>query len=113
LTIRLLDDCREGLLRHPPGFQKTREIPALAQLRNAQFDLAGSRLPVPVAVTIPLDQSLGRPFTRAGARQSLNFQLHQPLGGKVDHVSKHVGIWVLLTQRTKRHHLVGRRGHLR
>src|SRR5260221_4399817 len=102
----------EGL-RHPPGFQKTREVRALAQLRDAQLDVAGPRLPVPVTVAIALGQSLERPFAMDSAGQPLNFQLHQPLSGKADHVTKHIGIGVLLKQRTKRHHLIGHRGHLR
>ncbi len=46
----------------------------------------------------------------AGNRRSaFNFQVHQPLGGKADHLAKQIGIGGLFQRRAKRHHVVGHR----
>jgi hypothetical protein len=42
----------------------------------------------------------------------LDLQLHQPLGGKTDHLAKQIGVRGLLHERTEVHHLVGHRWFL-
>ena len=109
-VVRMRDGQRElAMLRWGliPAWAKDRAIGN----KMINLDVAGPRLPAPVTVAIAPGQSLKRPFAMAGPRQPLNFQLHQPLGGKADHLPKHIGIRALLKQRTKRHHLIGHRGH--
>jgi hypothetical protein len=55
VDVGLLDHRGERLLGHPAGLQEAWEIAALAQLRDAQLDRAGARLPVTVAVAVALD----------------------------------------------------------
>ena len=81
LDIGLLNDSRQGLLGHAPWLQKAGKVAAPAQLRNAQLDCAGSRLPIPVAVAIALGEALGTLLAIAGAGRSTDLQFNQPLGG--------------------------------
>ena len=46
------------------------------------------------------------------AGQSLDLQLHQPLGGKADHLAQQIGVGALFQKRAKGHHLVGHRWFL-
>ena len=62
LHIGLLNHRAQRLLGHPSRLEETRKVRALAQLRDAQLDRAGSRLPVPVAVAVALRQPVGRPL---------------------------------------------------
>jgi hypothetical protein len=48
-----------------------------------------------------------------GTGQSLDLQLHQAVCGKADHLPQKIAIGALLKHRTKRHHIVGHRGHPR
>ena len=48
----------------------------------------------------------------AGVGQCLNLKFHQSLSGKANHLTQHIRISALFKHRTKRHHLVGHRGHL-
>ena len=59
LDVGFLDHRGQRLLGHPARLQEAREVAALAQLRDAQLDRAGPRLPVAVAVAVALDQPLG------------------------------------------------------
>ena len=64
----------------------------LAQLRNAQLDRAGARLPHPVAIAVALIDPLGATFAMPGAGQALDLQLHQALRGKADHLAQQIGV---------------------
>ena len=44
-----------------------------------------------------------------GAGQPLDFQLHQPVRGKADHIAQQIGVGALLQKRAKGNHLVGHR----
>jgi hypothetical protein len=112
LDVGLLDHRRQRLLGHPARLQETGKVAALAQLRNAQLYRTGPGLPVPVAVAIALDQPLGALLTVSRAGQAAHLQLHQPLGGKANHLAQQIGVGTLLHQPTQGHDLVGHRGAL-
>jgi hypothetical protein len=59
LAHRLLHHGGECLLGHAARLQKAREVGALAQLGDAQFDRTSASLPDPVAVAVTLGQTLG------------------------------------------------------
>ena len=86
LDIRLLDHGGERLLGHPARLQKAREVGALTQFGNAQLDRTGAGLPDPVAVAVALGQTLGVLLAVGRPGLAFDFQLHQPLGGKADHL---------------------------
>src|SRR5262249_11398387 len=85
---------------------------SLAQLGDAQFDRAGAGLPGPVAVAVALRQALGALLAIGRSGQPGDLHFHQPLGGKADHLAQQIGIWGLLHERAKVHHLVGHRWFL-
>jgi hypothetical protein len=64
---------------------------------------------IPVAVAVALGQTLGILLAVGRSGLAFDFQLHQPLGGKADHLAQQVGVWGLLHERAKVHHLVGHR----
>jgi hypothetical protein len=68
---------------------------------------------VSLAVAVALRQALRALLAQAGAGQAAYLQLHQPLGGKADHLAQKIGIRALLQQPSQGHHLVGHRGSLR
>ena len=70
-----MDDRGERLLRHASELQKTWEVGALAQLRDAQLDRAGAGFPEPIAVAIALNEPLGAPLAVRRAGQLAHFQL--------------------------------------
>ena len=112
LDVGLLDHRGQRLLGHAARLQEAREVAALAQLGDAQLDRAGARLPVAVAVAVALGQPLRALLAIAGAGQAAHLQLHQPLGGKADHLAQQIGVGGLLHQRAQVHHLVGHRWFL-
>lgn len=112
LNVGLLDHSRERLLGHASRLQKARKVAALAQLRDAQLDRAGARLPVTVAIAVALDQSLGALLTVGRAGQATDLQLQQPFGRKADHLAQQIRVGALLHQPAQGHHLVGHRGSL-
>jgi hypothetical protein len=65
---------------------------------------------VSLAVAVALRQALRALLAQAGAGQAAYLQLHQPLGGKADHLAQKIGISALLQQPSQGHHLVGHRG---
>jgi hypothetical protein len=109
LDVGLLDHRGERLLGHPPRLEEAREVAALAQLGDAQLDRPGPGLPVAIAIAVTLGQTMGTllPVRRAGQRADL--QLHQPLGGKGDHIAQKIGVGGLLHERAQVHHLFGHR----
>src|SRR5262249_30109174 len=110
--VSLLDHGGERLLRHAPRLQEAREVGALAQLRDAQLDSAGARLPAAVTVPVALGETLGALLAVGRPGQALDFELHQPLGRKADHLTQKIGIRRLLHERAQVHHLVGHRWFL-
>ncbi len=109
LDVGFLDHRGERLLGHAARLQEAREVAALPELRDAQLDGAGPRLPVAVAIAV----ALGRPqrvlLAIAGAGRRSHLQLHQPLGGKADHLAQQIGVGGLLHERAQVHHVVGHR----
>src|SRR5690606_2118568 len=112
LDVGLLDHRGQGLLGEPPGLQEPWEVAPLPELGNAQFNSAGPRLPVAVAVAVAMGTPLGAllPIAGTGGRADLHF--HQPLGGKADHLAQDIGVGGLLHQRAQVHHVVGHRWSL-
>ena len=89
LNVGFLDHRGECLLGHAPRFEEVWKVAASSKLRNPEFDLAGPSLPVSIAIAVPLRQPLGAllPIGRASASELANLQLHQPPGGKANHVA--------------------------
>ena len=92
MDIGFLNHGGESLFRHAPRLQKGREVAALPELGDVQFDGSGPRLPVPVAVAVALVDPLGTAFAGCCTRQMLNLQRHQTLGGKADHLPQQIGV---------------------
>ena len=113
LDISFLDHRGQRLLGHPARLEEAGEVAALAQLGDAQLDCAGTGLPVTFAVAIALDEPGGRLLAVARAGQAADLHLHQPLGGKRDHVAQNIGVRGLLDQRAQVHHGIGHRGSFR
>jgi hypothetical protein len=112
LDVGLLNNRGDRLFRHPSRLEEAREITALAQLGNPQFDRAGARLPVAVAIAVALGQALGRPFAMGRARAALDVQLHQALGGETDHLAQIIGVGGLFQKRLQGHSVIGHRRFL-
>jgi len=74
------------------GSRKPGKYEPLRSLGDSQLDRAGAGLPIPVAITVALDQALGALLAMSGARQAADFQLHQALGGKADHLAQQVRV---------------------
>src|SRR5262249_19671018 len=109
LHIGFLHHRGQGLFGHPARLQEGRKIAALAQLGDAQLDRAGTRLPVAVAIAVALGATLSALLTITGAGEAFDFQLHQALRRKADHLAQEIGVGGLLDQGTKVHLLVGHR----
>ena len=104
-----LDHRRERLLRHPARLQEAWEVAAFSQFGDAQLDRAGAGRPIALAVAVALRQPLGALLAIAGAGHAADLQLHQPLGGKADHLAQQIGVGRLLDQALQVHDLVGHR----
>ncbi|RXH40413.1 hypothetical protein XH94_13250 [Bradyrhizobium zhanjiangense] len=65
-----------------------------------------------VTVAITLGKALGILLAVGRSGEPGNLQLHQSLGGKANHLAKQIGVWGLLHERAKAHHLVGHRWFL-
>ncbi len=68
---------------------------------DAQLDGPGPRLPVPLAIAVTLDQPGSALLAVAGAGQRPDLDLHQPLGGKRDHIAQNIGVRGLLHERAR------------
>jgi hypothetical protein len=90
LDVGLLHDGGERLLGQAPRLEQAGEVGALAQLRNAQLDGAGPRLPEAITITIALREPLGALLAVAGPGQAGHLQLHQPFGRKADHLAQEI-----------------------
>ena len=107
VDVGFLDHCGECLLGHSPWFEKAGEIAALPQLRNAQFDGAGTGLPVAVAVTVAVGEAVGGAGSVRGTGEALDLQLHQALSAEADHLAQEVAVGGLLQQATEVHGVFG------
>ena len=70
LDIGFLDHRGQGLLRQPARFEKARKVAALAKLRDAQLNGAGTRLPDAVAIAVALHEPLWRAFSESSAGEA-------------------------------------------
>src|SRR6202008_3652281 len=112
LHVGLLHHRGERFLGHAARLQEAREVGAFAQLGDTQLDRTGAGLPDPVAVAVALGQTLGALLAVSRSGLAFDLQLHQPLGGKADHLTQQIGIRGLLHERAQVHHLVGHRWFL-
>ena len=112
LHVGLLDHRRQRLLRQPPGLQEGREVGAAPELRDPELHRPGPGLPVPLAVTVPLVHPLRAALAMGGTTGPLRIQLHQPMGGKADHLPQKRRVRALLQQLPKGNPLIGHRGVL-
>lgn len=112
LDVGFLDHRGQRLLRHPARLQAAREVAPLAQPWDAQLDRPRPRLPVAIAVAVALRQPARVLLAVRRAGQPADLQLHQPLGGKADHVTQKIAVGGLLHERAQGHHLVGHRWSL-
>jgi hypothetical protein len=113
LDVGLLNYRRQRLLGDPARLQETREVAALPELGDVQLDRPGAGLPDPVAIAVALRQPVRRALAIAGAGQTLHLELHQPLGGKADHLAQQISVGTLLQKLAKGDAVVGHRGDLR
>ena len=92
----------------PPawGLQEAGEVAPLPQLRDLQYDRAGTRLQGALAVAV----AVGDPLTVRRTGQALDLKRHQPLGRKADHLAKQIGGGGLPQKRVQGHHVLGHRG---
>jgi hypothetical protein len=97
LNVSLLNDGGQRLLGQAARFEEARKIGALAQLRDAQLDRAGARLPIAVAIAVALSEPLRRTLAVGGAGLGANLQLHQSLGREADHLAQNIGVGVFST----------------
>src|SRR5206468_3596289 len=92
LDVSLLDHRRQRLLGHPARLQETREIAALAQFRNAQFHRPGTGFPVALAIPVAMRDPIGAALAVRCTGQAFNFQLHQAMRSKTDHLAQQIGV---------------------
>src|SRR4051794_33768782 len=91
----------------------SREVGALAQLRDGELDPADAGLPAALAVAVPVVDPVRGTGTAGGAGQLLDLGRHQPLGGERQELADQVRVGALLDQLQQRHSLVGHRRRLR
>ena len=110
LDVGFLDHRGQRLLRHPARLEEAGEVAASPQLRDPQLDGSGPGLPVAVAIAVALIDPALAALAVTGAAQGLGLQLHQPLGGKADHLAQQCRVGTLLQQLAKGDLVVGHRG---
>ena len=109
LDVGFLDHCGERFLGHAARLQEAREVGALPELGDAQLDGAGARLPVPVTIAVALGEPQRVLLAIGSAGGGPYLQLHQPFGGKADHLAQQIGVRGLLHEGAQAHHVVGHR----
>lgn len=77
------------------GSKKPGKYEAFPEFGDAQLNHSGACLTVALAIAVALDKTLGVILAKAGTRQQPDFHLHQPPGGKGDHVAQSIRIGAL------------------
>src|SRR5215217_5264201 len=96
--VRLLDDGQQRLFTSTARLEERGEVAALAQLRDAQLELAGTRVPPSRAIAVaPGDAVLGS-FSVRRADQVGDLGLHQLLHKPAQRVAHQVGAVRVLQQ---------------
>ena len=98
-VVGLLHDGDHRLLGQPSWFEEARDVTALPELGDPQFDGAGLCFQVAIAVAVALREPIGALLAKVGACQPANLRIHQPMRGKADHLAQKVGIGSLSQQR--------------
>jgi hypothetical protein len=110
LDVGLLDDRGQCFLAHPPRLEEAREVAALADFRDVQFNRARARIPLARTVAVAVGEAIGAAAAVGGSGEGFDFKFHQPLRGETDHLTQEVGVSGLFQQFFEVH--VGR-GHCR
>jgi hypothetical protein len=109
MHVSLLDDCGQGLLRGATRLQESREVRALAQLRDRELDPADPGLPTTLPVAVSVVDPLRAPHPSRSPGEPVDLGRHQPLAGIGQQLANQVRIGTLLDQLQQRHSLVGHR----
>jgi hypothetical protein len=91
------------------GSRKPGKYEPFPELRDAQLDRPGPRLPDPVAVAVALRQPIRALLAPRRSGLAADVELHEPLGSEAEHLTHQIGVGRLLQQPLKGHHLVGHR----
>jgi hypothetical protein len=94
--IGLLHHTHERLLAALPGLQETREVAALADLRDLQLDLARTGVPAAGPIAVAMRRAVLAALTVLGADELGDLRLHQLLRHRAHRLADHVT--VLLAQ---------------
>src|SRR5215472_10650085 len=105
----LLDDCDQRLLRALAGFEKRREVAALPQLRDAQFQRAEAGAERAVAIAVAPGGALAAALVATGSDQPLDIGFHQQLQHCLGHGSQKISLASLLQQLGQHQSLLGHR----
>ena len=111
MDVGLLDDGRQGFLRHAARLEEAWEVAALPPFWDMQFDRAGPGLPAALSRSHDARASLPQqgiavalvgPVRAAHAggrtREGFHLHVHQPLGSEADHLAQKIGVSGLLQQ---------------
>lgn len=91
LLLRLDTEIGIHGVRQAPGRWSGRPFPWPCGKASAATDAGpGLGFPVPLPVAVALNQPICRTLATSGTDQSLDFQHHQPLCGKADHLPQNV-----------------------
>ena len=92
LDVRLLDHGEQGPLGAPARLEQSREVAALAQLRDLQLDGAGACVPAPRPVPVAPRDALGAALAVGGASLRGDLGLHHRLGEHRDGLAQEVEV---------------------
>src|SRR5215213_8709584 len=109
MYVSLLDDRGQGLLRGATRLQESREVRALAQLRDRELDPTDPCLPATLPVAVPVIGPIRAPHPSRSPGEPVDLGLHQPLARISQQLANQVRIGTLLEQLQQRHSLVGHR----
>jgi len=94
VDIGLLHHRDQGLLSPPARLQEAREVAALAQLGDGQFDLADPGVPSPWAISVAVGEAVRGALTELGADPCGDVALHELSGHPGHRLAEHVSVLV-------------------
>ncbi len=110
LDVRFLHDGDECLSAVRRGSKKPGEIPSFPELRNANVDRFGARLPQAIAIAIATVATVDATLTIFSAATLLNPKLHEPLDDVPEEISDDIILRPLLDELGKCDTGLGHRG---
>jgi hypothetical protein len=108
VDVGLLHHSDQGLLGAPARLQEAREVAALAEPGDGQFDLANPGLPGPRAIPVAVGEAVRGALTQLSADPCGDVALHEPGGHPGHRLAQHVS--VLVGQQLVGQQLVGKLG---